>query len=138
MDNTSLQVRMKRLFTEGFMAIDIAEPLASFDTDKCAVDTLQCMNKNDLEVVGVRRDGVVVGYVQPQDLIGGKCGDHMHCFDKGIVLAETSFYPEVIDCLSQVEILLYFRIWQCWCRYNPERYSKAFGENVALWNDHDR
>jgi hypothetical protein len=52
---------MKRLFTEGFMAIDIAEHLASFDTDKCAVDTLQFMNKNDLEVVGVRRDGVVAG-----------------------------------------------------------------------------
>ena len=83
------------------MAIDIAEPLVSFDTDKCAVDTLQFMNKNDLEVVGVRREGVVAGYVQPQDLIGGKCGDHMHCFDKGIVLAETSFYPEVIDCLSR-------------------------------------
>ncbi|MHC4268977.1 MAG: hypothetical protein ACYSTS_10975 [Planctomycetota bacterium] len=101
MDNTSLQVRMKRLFTEGFMAIDIAEPLASFDTDKCAIDTLQFMNKNNLEVVGVRRDGVVAGYVQQQDLTGGKCGDHMHYFDKGIVLAETSFYPEVIDCLSR-------------------------------------
>jgi hypothetical protein len=92
---------MKRLFTEGFMAIDIAEPLASFDTDKCAVDTLQFMNKNDIEVVGVRREGVVAGYVQQQDLIDGKCGEHMHCFDKEIVLAETSFYPEVIDCLSR-------------------------------------
>ena len=83
------------------MAIDIAEPLASFDSDKCAVDTQQFMNKNDLKVVGVRRDGVVAGYVQQQDLIGGKCGDHMHCFDKNIVLPETSFYPEVIDCLSR-------------------------------------
>jgi len=92
---------MKRMFTEGFMAIDIAEPLASFDTDKCAVDTLQFMNKNDLEIVGIRREGVVAGYVQQQDLTGGKCGDHMHCFDKEIVLADTSFYPEVIDCLSR-------------------------------------
>ncbi len=83
------------------MAIDIAESLVSFDTDKCAVDTLQFMNKNDLEVVGVRREGVVAGYVQQQDLIDGRCGDHMHCFDKSIVLAETSFYPEVIDCLSR-------------------------------------
>jgi len=66
MDNTSLQVRMKRLFTEGFMAIDIAEPLASFDADKNAADTLQFMNKNNLDVVGVRRDGVVAGYVQQQ------------------------------------------------------------------------
>jgi hypothetical protein len=33
------------------MAIDIAEPLPSFDTDKFAVDTRQFMNKNDLEVV---------------------------------------------------------------------------------------
>ncbi len=101
MDNTSLQIRMKKLFTEGFMAIDIAEYLVSFDADKCAVDTLQFMNKNDLEVVGVRWEGVVAGYVQQQDLIDGRCGDHMHCFDKSIVLAETSFYPEVIDCLSR-------------------------------------
>ena len=83
------------------MAIDIAESLASFDTGKCAFDTLQFMNKNDLEIVGVRREGVVAGYVQQQDLIGGMCGDHMHSFDKEIVLAETSFYPEVIDCLSR-------------------------------------
>ncbi len=83
------------------MAIDIAEPLVSFDTDKCAVETLQFMDENNLEVVGVRRDGVVAGYVLQQDLTAGRCGDHMHCFDKGTVLAETAFYPEVIDCLSR-------------------------------------
>ena len=120
------------------MAIDIAEPLVSFDTDKCAVDTLQFMNKNGLEVVGVRRDGVVAGYVQQQDLTGGKCGDHMHCFDKGIVLAETSFYPEVIDCLSMIEILFYFRILgSVGAIITQQRYSKTIDENVAFWNDHD-
>ncbi len=83
------------------MALDIAEPLVSFDTDKCAVETLQFMYENNLEVVGVRRDGVVAGYVLQQDLTAGRCRDHMRCFDKDTVLAETSFYTEVIDCLSR-------------------------------------
>ncbi len=36
MDPYALQTRMKRLFTEGFSVLDIAEPLASFDFERDA------------------------------------------------------------------------------------------------------
>ncbi len=101
MNTTSLQVRMKRLFTEGFTAIDIAEPLVSFDAEKNAAETRQFMAENTIELVGVRKDGEVVGFVKHEDLTDGSCCDHMHCFDKDIILPETSFYPEVMECLSR-------------------------------------
>jgi hypothetical protein len=94
---SSLQTRMKRLFTEGFTAIDIAEPLVSFDADKIR----QFMEVNNIEVVGVRKDGEVEGFVKQEDLTDGSCSDHMNCFDKDIILPETSYYPEAIECLSR-------------------------------------
>ena len=98
---SSLQSRMKKLFTEGFIAIDIAEPLVSFDSEKCAFNTKLFMKENDLELIGVRKDGIVAGYVQHKDLTDGNCGNHMHCFDKGTVLSDRSSYTDVIDCLSR-------------------------------------
>ncbi len=53
MNTTSLQVRMKRLFTEGFTAIDIVESLTSFDAEKKAAYTRQFVVENNMEVVGV-------------------------------------------------------------------------------------
>ncbi len=51
-NTSSLQTRMKRLFTEGFTAIDIAEPLVSFEADKNATEIRQFMVVNNIEVVG--------------------------------------------------------------------------------------
>ena len=59
------------------------------------------MVENNMEVVGVEKGGNVEGFVQQEDLTNGSCSDHMHCFDKDIVLPETSFYTEVIECLSR-------------------------------------
>jgi hypothetical protein len=91
---------MKKLFTEGFTAMDIAEPLVSFDADRSASDVRRFTSEKGLGVVGVRTDGVTAGYVEQEDLAEGNCGDSMRCFDEGNVLSETASYPHVIDCLS--------------------------------------
>ena len=101
MNSELLQSRMKKLFTEGFTAMDIAEPLLSFDADKPAKNVRQFMSDNNLDVVGIRKDGVVTGYVQLEDLADGNCADDMHYLDENIVLHQTSSYRDVIDCLSR-------------------------------------
>jgi hypothetical protein len=92
---------MKRLFTEGFTAMDIAEPLLSFDADKSAEHVRQFMSDSNLGVIGIRKDGVVTGYVQLENLADGNYADYVNYFDEGVVLHQTSSYRDVIDCLSR-------------------------------------
>jgi hypothetical protein len=100
MIRTSLQARMKRLFTEGFIAMDIADPLFSFDYDKSASEVRSFMSGKNLGLVGIRRDGVMAGYVEGQDLQNGKCSDHMHHFSEEQVLPNASHLPQVIEVLN--------------------------------------
>lgn len=101
MIRTSLQARMKRLFTEGFIAMDIADPLYSFDADKSAAEVKLFMKEKDLDIVGIRREGVNVGYVERQGLKRGSCSDHMHDFEKGQILPNAAHLPEVIAVLDE-------------------------------------
>lgn len=100
MIRTSLQTRMKRLFTEGFIAMDIADPLYSFDSDKNAAEVKSFMSKKDVEIVGIRRGGVIAGYVERQDLQNRRCSDHMHHFEQEQILQNASHLPEVIAVLN--------------------------------------
>ena len=101
MNSKLLQSRMKKLFNEGFTARDIAEPLLSFDADKPAKYVREFMSDNNLGVIGVRNGGVVTGYVEPDDLADGSCGDYEHRCDEGTVLNQASSYRDVIDCLDR-------------------------------------
>jgi len=72
--------RLRRLFLEGFSAMDVAEPLVSFDEDANAEATCQFMQKKRFDLVGVRRNGLVEGYARHEDLTSGVCGDHFRPF----------------------------------------------------------
>ena len=69
MERTSRNDRMRRLLTGGFTALDIAEPLMSFDAIRGATDVASKMAEQHLTVVGVRRDGIVAGFVQPVECV---------------------------------------------------------------------
>ena len=103
MNTNFLQIRMKRLFTEGFTVLDIAETLVSFDADKDAADTKLYMSESNLEIVGLRNKGLVAGYVKRDELTDGKCSDHMHHFDENLVLSATSSLQEVLEILAESE-----------------------------------
>lgn len=92
---------MKNLFTEGFSAMDIAEPLTSFDADKPADQLKKFMAKKKLSVIGIREQGVVVGYAEPTDLRSGTCGDCAHNVGGRQILTETSSLQEVIRVLDE-------------------------------------
>lgn len=70
-------LRLRRLFMEGFLAMDIAEPLVSFDAEAEARSVYDFMVEKDFDLVGVRRGGLVNGYTRREDLINGICLDHM-------------------------------------------------------------
>ena len=50
---------LHRLFLEGFSAMDVAEPLVSFDENAKAKDVQEFMQVKGFDLVGVRRNGLV-------------------------------------------------------------------------------
>jgi len=72
--------RLRRLFLEGFSAMDVAEPLVSFDEGASATEVKDFMQSKAFDLVGVRRDGLIEGYVHQEDLSSGTCGDHFRPF----------------------------------------------------------
>ena len=67
--------RLSRLFQDGFSVMDVAEPLISFDEEAKAADVLAFMQEKNFDLVGVRKNGLVEGYVRSEDLTSGTCGD---------------------------------------------------------------
>ena len=59
-----LPAGVRRLFSDGFRAADVAEPLASFDAETAAKVAAGFMAQGGFSVAGVRRCGRVVGYVE--------------------------------------------------------------------------
>ena len=93
--------RLRRLFLEGFSAMDIAEPLVSFDAITDAGSVREYMAEKNFDLVGVRQDGLVEGYVRREDLVSGYCGDYMHPFtpDDDLV-PDTANLTEVVKSLA--------------------------------------
>jgi hypothetical protein len=92
---------MKRIFTESFSVGDIAEPLVSFDGTADALEVGRIMAKRGYEVVGVRHQGVIAGYVAREDLTDGDCDDHLRPFDDGEVVSDSICFPTVVALLSE-------------------------------------
>ncbi len=94
---------MKKLFTEGFTVLDIAEPLASFDIDKGASDVKALMQGRGLDIAGLRHHGLVVGYVRCEELHSGACGDYLREFAPEQVLDESASFQDVLRALVDSE-----------------------------------
>ncbi|MHC4403628.1 MAG: CBS domain-containing protein [Planctomycetota bacterium] len=92
---------MRRLFTESFSVSDVAEPLVSFDADAPAADVRRLMAQNAYQVVGVRREGVMAGYVTREELDGGLCGDSLRVFDDAEVVFDSACLPTAVALLSE-------------------------------------
>jgi hypothetical protein len=75
--------RLRHLFFDGFSAMDIAEPLISFDAEADARNVQRFMIEKDFDLVGIRVEGLVKGYVKQNDLSNGLCGDHIRGFIPG-------------------------------------------------------
>jgi hypothetical protein len=89
-----------RHFTESFTAQDIAEPIHSFDIDKACKDIRPLMDQQQLDIVCLRNNGKITGYVRRNDLDGGCCGDHLRPFRQGQVLPSDSSFSDIIHILT--------------------------------------
>ncbi len=86
----------RRLFQQHFTVHDIAEPLASFDQSVPASEVRSMMEARRYEIAGLRRDGLVVGYVERDSLDSGVCGDHGQTFEAGQVIDEAAPLAELV------------------------------------------
>lgn len=76
------RIRLRRLFTQGITVLDVAEPFISFDAARPVDEVCSRMEERLLTVVGVRRDGIIHGFVRRSDLEGGLLGDHLRPFSR--------------------------------------------------------
>jgi CBS domain-containing protein len=96
------QARLKRVFMESFSVSDIAEPLVSFDATASAVDVCTFMTERGYEVVGIRKDGVLAGYVKHEELCHGQCEDHLRPYEAAEVVPDSATLPEIVVRLNEL------------------------------------
>ena len=95
--------RALRFFIRSFSAQDIAEPLLSFD-EACSVDEVRdSLAASSATVAGVRRRGVVSGYVRIDAPGNGVCKDICQEFRRGQVIPGEASFTDVIEVLTRHE-----------------------------------
>ena len=97
------QRRVHKLFTEAFTAKDIAEPIHSFDADRQSSEVLDIMQTLEIDVIGIRRHGHVIGYAWKGDLENGLCGDRARAFGRDQVIYGDVSLSEVILVLTRYD-----------------------------------
>lgn len=93
--------RLRRVFVDGFSVHDIAEPLASFDATSSASVVRSIMEQRGYEAVGLRDNGVVVGYLERSEMGEGSCAEYKKSFDKACVIIDTATLSEVVMALKE-------------------------------------
>lgn len=97
------QTQMKKLFTESFAVMDIAEPLLTFDDKASAADVMNVMKQKELTAAGIGKSGDIAGYCRMSDVAEGEIGDFLMPFEEEIVLDETASIAQAIECLAASE-----------------------------------
>lgn len=93
--------RVVRLFATGFTSEDVAEPLRSFDGHTSSEEVAAVLEANELQVAGVRTDGLVSGYVEREWLQGGPLRSYARDFGQDQIVHDTSALPEVVEVLTR-------------------------------------
>jgi hypothetical protein len=94
-------LRIPRLFIKAFTALDIAEPLRSYDEKRSTAEVKEQMAQFGVDVVGVRVDGIVRGYLLRADGDSGECGSNMRALSRDQVVEGTAPLTEVIQILTR-------------------------------------
>lgn len=95
--------RLSHTFSESLSASDLVEPMVSLDENQPASMGLKLMRAREFSVLGVRRDGLVAGWVSQEDLSGGTLGEHMRGFAPESVLDEDAGLDVVLMAFGTSE-----------------------------------
>jgi hypothetical protein len=88
------------VFLNGFSARDIAEPLRSFDETAVPSTLRAAMESQQLEIVGIRKSGVMAGWLARSDVNNGAQLSSCRPFDEASVIADSDSLNTVVRKLS--------------------------------------
>jgi len=97
----STSTDLRRLFERTISVREIAEPLLSFDADRDTQPIRAFMEARNFDVVGVREDGRMVGYVRRKDLKAGPVRDCLNRFTDRDALPESDSLLTAVQALSE-------------------------------------
>jgi predicted transcriptional regulator len=90
---------LKDLFEQTITARFIAEPFRSFDANSDTSNVLSFMETQDYDVVGIRRKGLIVGYVAKDELSDSAVLANVQNFDSTELIVDTTTLVEVFKLL---------------------------------------
>jgi len=99
------QQQLGQVFLANFTVGNISEPLASFDATSPVVEVRTAMSRHAYKVAGVRRNGLICGYVRQEELIEGECGDVVRSFEDADVISHSAQLPELVKRFHERERL---------------------------------
>lgn len=89
------------MFARTITLRDIAEPLVSFDHTQPAAEVRAFMERREFDVVGVREQGIITGYLVRGELNGENVGAHGRKFASGDVLPDSEPLLTAFAALSE-------------------------------------
>jgi hypothetical protein len=113
MASSPIPDRIRRIFTETFTARDLAEPLASFDANAACADVRSFMEARDFDVVGIRCEGKVVGYVEREALSQGPCESVLRPLETNVMVDEETPLATALTALTRTPFLLVQVLGDC-------------------------
>ncbi len=100
------------VFTENFVVRDIAEALVSVDAGMAASEARKLLDRRGYSVLGIREEGLVSRFVEPNDLGEGLAGDHSRPITQGDMVDDGTDFPTIIRSLCD----------------RPRMFVKTFGQ----------
>ncbi len=97
--------RLSRIFAQSLTAADLAEPLPSLDSNQPAQRGMELCRRRALHALGVRRDGVITGWVAPDFPETGTLDDHARPIAPEQVLDASASLAAVLSHSSAGECL---------------------------------
>lgn len=97
--------RLSQTFSRSLSAVEIAEPLISLDGEQPVALAMEALHPAKDKVLGVRRNGLVVGWAAIQDLTEGTLGEVARAFERKHVLDGSAGMDVVLRTFAKTEIV---------------------------------
>lgn len=92
---------LKDIFETDITAIHINEELQSCKFDSDSIEVKRIMESKDYEVFGVKEGNKIIGYVDINDLNGGKCSKYTREFHSSELISESTPLIHILPILKE-------------------------------------
>ena len=82
------QLKQLRILSEQIKVLQLSEPFASYDESADSLTVKRFMERENFDMIGIRKSGFITGYVKRVDLSGQKLVDHIQKFDDQCTVLE--------------------------------------------------